>query len=127
MLAQLTFAVLTGNGDAHAKNVRILAQPDGEWWVSPPYDLPSSQPYGDLTLAMPVNDRRTDVGARDLLALAASIGLPEAAVKRALQSAITGECVKVVQGVICVTHQWGPTYGPYRRRPEFRPATSDAR
>ena len=86
LLAQLTFAVLTGNGDAHAKNFSVLAQPDGELRISPPYDLPSSQPYGDLTLAMPVNARRTDIGAKDLLALAASIGLPEAAAKRVLRS-----------------------------------------
>ena len=87
LLAQLTFAILTGNGDAHAKNFSILAQPDGEWRVSPAYDVPSSQPYGDLTLAMPVNARRTDVSAKDLLALAASLGLPEVAAKRVLQSA----------------------------------------
>jgi serine/threonine-protein kinase HipA len=87
LLAQLTFAVLTGNGDAHAKNFSVLQQPDGEWRVSPAYDVPTSQPYGDTTLAMPINGRHRDVGAKDLLALATEVGLPERAARRVLQNA----------------------------------------
>ena len=68
LLAQLTFAILTGNGDAHAKNFAVLQQPDGEWFLSPAYDVPSSQPYGESTLAMPANGRCSDVGAVDVLA-----------------------------------------------------------
>jgi len=88
LLAQLVFAVITGNGDAHAKNFSVLQQPDGEWRVSPAYDVPTSQPYGDTTLAMPVNGRRSDAGAADVVALGAAIGLPEAASRRVLRTAV---------------------------------------
>ena len=88
LLAQLTFAILTGNGDAHAKNFSVLQHPDGEWFVSPAYDVPSSQPYGDSTLAMPVNGRHSDVGAVDVLALGSALGLPDATGRRVLRRAV---------------------------------------
>lgn len=87
LLAQLVFSVLSANGDAHAKNFSVLQRPDGEWRVSPAYDVPSSQPYGDSTLAMPVNGRRSNVGASDVLALAAELGLPARAATRVLRQA----------------------------------------
>lgn len=87
LLEQLVFAILSANGDAHAKNFSVLQQADGEWRVSPAYDVPTSQPYGDSTLAMPVNGRRTDVGARDVQALAADLGLPPSATRRVLRQA----------------------------------------
>jgi serine/threonine-protein kinase HipA len=88
LLSQLVFAILTGNGDAHAKNFSVLQQPDGEWRVSPAYDVPTSQPYGDNTLAMPVNGRRTDAGAADVIALGTTLGLPEATSRRVLRGAV---------------------------------------
>lgn len=88
LLAQLVFSILTGNGDAHAKNFSVLQQLDGEWRVSPAYDIPTSQPYGDTTLAMPVNGRRSDVGAPDVLALGSTLGLPDAATRRVLRTAV---------------------------------------
>ena len=87
LLEQLVFSVLTANGDAHAKNFSVLQQPDGEWRVSPAYDVPTSHPYGDTTLAMPVNGRRSDVGASDVLGLAEDLGLPARAARRVLTQA----------------------------------------
>lgn len=87
LLEQLVFSILSANGDAHAKNFSVLQQPDGEWRVSPAYDLPTSQPYGDSTVAMPVNGRRSDVGARDVEALAGELGLPPSATRRVLRQA----------------------------------------
>ena len=69
LLAQLAYAWVTGNGDAHAKNFSVLQEPDGEWRVSPAYDVPTTQPYGDSSAAMPVNGRVRDLGVRDLHAL----------------------------------------------------------
>jgi serine/threonine-protein kinase HipA len=87
LLSQLVFAILSGNGDAHAKNFSVLQNPDREWRVSPDYDLPTSQPYGDSTLAMPVNGRRSDVGAVDVIALGTALGLPDATSRRVLRGA----------------------------------------
>lgn len=75
-LAQYAFAYLSGNGDAHAKNFSILRDPSGRWQPTPAYDLPSSQPYGDHTLALSVDGRRDGniAGAR-FVALGEAIGL----------------------------------------------------
>lgn len=85
LVQQLAFAFVTGNGDAHAKNFAVLQHPTGERRVSPAYDLPSSQPYGDTSLALPVAGRVVeDVGARDFVALGQRLGLREPAVRRAV-------------------------------------------
>ena len=62
LLRQLAFAYVTGNGDAHAKNFSVLRLPSGEWRATPAYDVPSSHPYGDTTLALTIDGRdREDV------------------------------------------------------------------
>ena len=85
LLKQVAFAYLSCNGDAHAKNFSIRRIAQEEWRVTPAYDLPSSYPYGDTTMALPINDRtREDIGRRDFLALGAAVGLKPRAVARAL-------------------------------------------
>ncbi len=88
-LRQAAFAYLTHNGDAHAKNFAILRDPTGEWGASPAYDLPSSHPYGDHSMALPVNGkRRDDIGREDFLALGARVSLPTRAVTQALDELV---------------------------------------
>ena len=79
MLRQLAFAIITGNGDLHAKNLSLL-RVNGEWKVSPSYDLPSSAPYGDRTLAIAI-DGSSDgqVSRRRFLWLSRTVGLNERA------------------------------------------------
>jgi serine/threonine-protein kinase HipA len=82
LVRQAVFAYLSCNGDAHAKNFSVVQQ-EGEWRVSPAYDLPSSQPYGDATLALSVNGKdRQDVGRRDFVALGTALGVPTKATER---------------------------------------------
>ncbi|QDV09645.1 Serine/threonine-protein kinase HipA [Planctomycetes bacterium Poly30] len=84
LLQQLAFAYLSCNGDAHGKNFSIL-KVRGEWRVSPAYDLPSSYPYGDLTMALPIGrKRREDIGRADFLELGAACGVPGKACERVL-------------------------------------------
>ena len=79
LLRQLAFAIVTGNGDLHAKNMSLL-RVNGEWRVSPSYDLPSSAPYGDRTLAVPIKGRTNgQISRRRFLALAATLGVYERA------------------------------------------------
>lgn len=85
LLRQVAFAYLSCNGDAHAKNFSVRRLADGEWRVTPAYDVPSSYPYGDTTMALSLNGRdREDIGRADFLALGASVGLRTRAVERAL-------------------------------------------
>lgn len=80
-LAQIAFAYLTGNGDAHAKNFSIVQDGGGRWRPSPAYDLPSSQPYGDTTMALPIGGRTDgNISGAAFVALAEGLGVrPRAA------------------------------------------------
>jgi serine/threonine-protein kinase HipA len=85
LVRQLAFAYLIGNGDAHAKNFSVLQGLDGEWRVSPLYDSPSSQPYGDTTMALTIAGRGGgEFAAADFVALGGDLGVPERAVRRVL-------------------------------------------
>jgi serine/threonine-protein kinase HipA len=87
---QLSFAWATGNGDVHAKNISVLAGPDGEHRVAPAYDLPSTVPYGDKSLALPLAGRRTGLSHRRLTEFGTAIGLPGRAVDRVITSVLAG-------------------------------------
>lgn len=89
LFRQFVFAWLSGNGDLHAKNLSIVRALDGEWRVSPAYDVPATVPYGDSTLALPVQGRTTGVSRRHWLAFAAAIGLTERAAVRVLDDLLT--------------------------------------
>ncbi|KGN32968.1 hypothetical protein N802_16465 [Knoellia sinensis KCTC 19936] len=89
LFRQLTFAWFTGNGDVHAKNLSVLATPTGEWRVSPAYDLPSTLPYRDHTMALPMAGRREGFSRRSLLEFADRIGLPSASAERVIDEVLT--------------------------------------
>lgn len=74
---QLCFGWLTGNGDMHAKNLSILSDQDGEWHISPAYDLPSTVPYGDKSFALSMLGKTRGFSRRHFLELAVSVGLRE--------------------------------------------------
>jgi serine/threonine-protein kinase HipA len=89
LVRQLAFAYLTGNGDAHAKNFSVLCLSSGEWRVAPAYDLPSSYPYGDTTLALSIGGRLDErVGRADFVALGERVGLPAKATERVLDQLV---------------------------------------
>jgi len=82
-LGQIVFAYVTGNGDAHAKNLSILQDEHGRWGPSPAYDVPSSQPYGDNTLALSVGGKRDgNIPGNTFVQLGRGLGLPERAARR---------------------------------------------
>ena len=89
LFEQLCFAWLTGNGDVHAKNISILER-DGEWRVSPAYDLPSTVPYRDTTLALSIGGKRKGLSRRGLLSFANEVGLPARAAVKALDGVLAG-------------------------------------
>lgn len=85
LIRQLAFAYLTGNGDGHAKNFSVRQDTDGEWHPSPVYDVPSSQPYGDKTMALSIGGRNGgDFGGSDFVALGNRLGVTERATRRTL-------------------------------------------
>lgn len=84
LFGQVVFAVLTGNGDQHAKNLALLATDRGEWRIGPAFDIPSTVAYGDVTLALPIQGSSQPFSRRKLLAFAGDIGLPQPAAERVL-------------------------------------------
>lgn len=84
LLSQFAFAYLSCNGDVHGKNVSIHRR-RGEWRVTPAYDLPSSHPYGDVSMALPIQGRdREDIGRADFVALGETSGVRPKATERVL-------------------------------------------
>lgn len=85
LIRQLVFAYLTGNGDAHAKNFSVLQDQFAEWRVSPVYDVPCTQVYGDATMAMSIGGRSgAEFSASDFVDLGKTLGVPPRATARAL-------------------------------------------
>jgi len=90
LLTQLAFAYVSGNGDAHAKNFSILQDAQGRWMPSPAYDVPTTLPYGDSTLALSIEGKRDgNVSRRRFIALGRTLGLPERAMGRLLDRIVT--------------------------------------
>ena len=85
---QVCFAWLTGNGDLHAKNLAILATPEGEWRAAPAYDLPSTVPYGDTSFALALQGVRTGISRRRFVDFGAAIGLSDKVCGKALDEVL---------------------------------------
>jgi serine/threonine-protein kinase HipA len=81
LLRQLIVAIVTGNGDLHAKNVSMIRIAD-EWRIAPAYDVPSSAPYGDRSLALALDGSRDGQVSRSRLVRSGMVmGLPERAIR----------------------------------------------
>jgi serine/threonine-protein kinase HipA len=85
---QAAYAWLTGNGDLHAKNVSMVQQPHGEWTVAPVYDIPSTVVYGDKTLALTINGKRTGISRRHFLGWVSELGLTDRAAGQVVELAL---------------------------------------
>lgn len=79
------FAWLTGNGDLHTKNISIV-QRKGEWRIAPMYDIPSTLPYGDDTMALSIGGRDDNLSRKAFLAFARKIELPPPAAESVIES-----------------------------------------
>lgn len=73
---QLAFAWLSGNGDLHAKNISVMDAGRG-FELTPVYDIPSTVPYGDNTLALPVQGSTEGLSYKRFHAFCDDMGIPE--------------------------------------------------
>ena len=85
---QGAFAWLSGNGDLHAKNVSMVQQPHGEWTIAPVYDIPSTVVYGDKTLALTLDGKRSGISRRHFLAWATGLGLTDRTAAQVVELAL---------------------------------------
>ncbi|RSZ66141.1 type II toxin-antitoxin system HipA family toxin [Corynebacterium hylobatis] len=94
---QLAMAWLSGNGDLHAKNISVLHDGRG-FSVSPVYDIPSTVPYGDSTLALAVGGSTGGLSRRRFLSFTDVTGLPRAAAEQVADEALrlTGDAAEEI-------------------------------
>ena len=119
---QVAYAWLTGNGDVHAKNLSILqAEPGGEWRLAPAYDLPSTLPYRDHTMALSIGGRRDGLSRKSLLAFGREMGLPERAAERTLR-----DVLEATEGVIDDIESGVVPFPPHQLRMWSRAFATDA-
>ena len=85
---QFVLAWLTGNGDLHGKNVSVLQGVSGEWRVAPVYDVPSTLPYGDHSMALTLQGAAEGLSRRRFVAFGEALGLPTRAVESSLDEVL---------------------------------------
>jgi serine/threonine-protein kinase HipA len=80
LLRMQIFSYLIANGDMHAKNVSVRTRARRSE-LTPCYDLLSTLPYGDRSLALSIEGRDDKLKREHLLAFGERIGLRRAAVE----------------------------------------------
>ena len=82
----IAFSSLIGNGDLHARNLSVGAfLSRGEVTLTPAYDLLTTWPYGDRSLALKLDGKDANLRGRDLVAFGARFGVRAAAVRSSLE------------------------------------------
>jgi serine/threonine-protein kinase HipA len=105
LFSQMCFAWLAGDGDWHAKNISVVAD-GGEWRVAPAYNLPSTLPYGDDTMALSVGGMRSGISRRRLIDFASRMGLNDKTSTQVL--------AKVLSATEPVFAEWSTHSSPFR-------------
>lgn len=85
---QVALAWLTGNGDLHAKNFSLIWR-NGVVEPAPIYDIPSTIPYGDTTMALSVQGTKDNISAKIFKAFCEEMGLPSRAAERVMALALS--------------------------------------
>jgi len=84
LFRQLVFNWLIGNGDAHAKNFSILENADGEWMISPAYDLICTAFNDDKAMALPIDGLEINWSRKLLIEAAAKMSVPQKAAHKVI-------------------------------------------
>lgn len=87
LLRLVSFSYLIANGDLHGKNVSVVQGPGG-LRLSPAYDLLSTLPYGDRTMALPLDGRDANVKRKQIVAFSERIGVRRAATSHMLDELV---------------------------------------
>lgn len=94
LLRLVTFSLLVGNTDMHAKNISFLRHPDGRVELSPAYDIAMHLHHArhNRRFALDLNSRhRMDqLAIGDVIAEAAAWGLPERRARRVVMDTTRG-------------------------------------
>lgn len=81
LFRRMCFNVIARNCDDHTKNVSFLMDPQGDWHLSPAYDITFAYHPESLWLRqhqMSINGKRNDITREDLLAVAKAMNIKKA-------------------------------------------------
>ena len=81
LIELVAYSYLVGNGDLHAKNIS-LSVAHGALQLSPAYDLLSTRPYKDLTLALKFEGRDDNLKRKDFVEFGKRFGVAPQAIER---------------------------------------------
>lgn len=87
LLKLTVFSYLIGNGDMHGKNVSVFSSGD-KTVLTPAYDLVSTLPYGDTTMALELEGRKTKLRVKDFIVWGQRVGLREAATRSIIKNLV---------------------------------------
>jgi len=78
---RMVFNVISQNNDDHTKNISFLMNQEGQWKLSPAYDITYAYNPSNLWLSqhqLSVNNKRRDITRNDLLTVAAKMNIKKA-------------------------------------------------
>ncbi len=81
LFRRMCFNVIARNHDDHTKNISFLMDPQGEWHLSPAYDVTFAYNPSNLWLRqhqLSINGKRIDITRADLLAVAKDMNIKKA-------------------------------------------------
>ncbi|MBX3129931.1 MAG: HipA domain-containing protein [Polyangiaceae bacterium] len=97
LIRLVAFSYAIANGDLHAKNVSLLLSPDrASLTMSPAYDLLTTLPYGDTSMALMVEGRDKKLRRAHFVALGERLGVRHAATQMILDEVVraVGSCIE---------------------------------
>lgn len=87
LLRQFLYAWLSGNGDLHAKNLSVITT-GGKTRLSPVYDVPSTAPYGDQSMALKILGKERGLSARLFIEFGEQLGVRAPATTRIIRNTL---------------------------------------
>lgn len=103
MYRRMVFNVIARNQDDHTKNISFLMDKNGQWSLSPAYDLSwAYNPAGTWTSKhqMSINNKWDDINRDDLLSVAKNVNIRHA-----------DDIINKVVEAVSKWHQWAKEYG----------------
>jgi serine/threonine-protein kinase HipA len=97
LIKLFALSYIVGNGDLHGKNVSVYRSHE-LWQLTPAYDVLSTLPYGDRSMAIPLEGRDDNLRLKDFVTIAARHNLNERATAKAVDDVI-GACEASVENV----------------------------
>lgn len=106
---RIVFSFVTGNGDMHLKNFSMLETTNGQFSLSPAYDLISTMlviKNEQEQMALTINGRKNQISKNDFIAFAANLSLTE----KQVENVFRVFAQKLASAIWWIENSFLPTY-----------------